>query len=584
MTFGLLSAAQMAIVVALTGAAVLAIFFLKVRHPLVIVPSLVLWQRVLDEHRRDSLIERLRRVISLLIALAIAWLLALAAGEPRPAGGSGGRLALVIDNGPSMNAEVPGGETRLERARDAARALVDRAGGDARFQVADTTGAVRTPPDLDRRQALEAIERIRPGFGPPRTPAAAGGYEPVYFTDGARLDPPAEARVVSLAGPAPNVGITAFEIRSTPSRPAEHTAYLSVVNFDTVTRDVDLTIGAPGRPRVRRSMPLAAGAALRQTLPMHELDPGVVEARITSAEDRVPLDDVAFGWLPGRQVSRVVLVTTGQPALASVLEADPRVSLQVVAPGAYRASLEADILVFDRVTPDAAPRQPALLFGPTAAGWLPLGPQTRTLPSLVVSDADHPLMASVTLDDLHVTRTAVLTAPGAAMLAGDAGQAVLAAGRTAAPWVAVGFALDDSNFAAQASFPIFVANALTWFRGEADPLTVPPGLVHVPGTGHTVVDLDGREMPVRALMDSTTFTAEGPGVYFATARGVRRPIVVTLAETDWTAAVSVRDGVSPAPAAELPATSSRPWWTLLAMTALVLLAAEWWTWQRRITV
>lgn len=584
MTFGLLSAVQVALLAGAAGAAVLAIFFLKVRHPLVVVPSLVLWQRVLDEHRRDSLIERLRRLISLLIALAIAWLLALAIGEPRPDGARGGRIALVIDNSLTMNAATPEGDTRLARAIDAARAMVSQAGGEARFQVADTTGAVRTPPDLDRPQALAAIARIRPGFGYPRSPSTATGYELVYFTDDARRTPPASARVVSLAGPAPNVGITAFEIRATPSRPSEHSAYLSVVNFSAEARDVDITLGAPGEPRVQRTVPLAGGAALRQILPVDELDPGEVEARIASDGDRFPLDDAAFGWLPGRRIWRVALVTPGHPALAAVLAADARVALQIVAPDDYRPSLDADILIFDRVTPDAAPRQPALLFGPTGSDWLPLASDTRTLPALAATDADHPVMAAVALDDLHVTRTAILTATEATVLAADGEAAVIAAGRSAAPWVAVGFALDDTNFTTQPAFPIFIANALTWFRGETEAVAARPGLVQVAGTGVTVVGPDGREVQTRGTLGSTTFYADRPGVFLATARGARIPIVVNLAEDGWTSALTAQGTTSDPRATEPPVPSSAPWWTWLAAGGLLLLLLEWWTWQRRITV
>ncbi|MDP1568922.1 MAG: VWA domain-containing protein [Vicinamibacterales bacterium] len=580
MTFGLLSAGQMALVAALAGAAVVAIFFLKVRHPLVVVPSLVLWQRVLDEHRRDSLIERLRRLLSLLLALAIAWLLAVAAAEPRPDGASGGRLALIVDNGPTMHA-LTGGGTRLDRAKAAARTLITQAGGDARFQVVDTSGAVRTPPDLDRQQAVDAVDRIRPGAGDRRTPATAEGYAPVIFTDAPQEGLPEGARVVSLFERVSNVGITAFEVRATPARPSEHTAYLSIVNFDAEAREVAITIGAPGRTRVQRTVPLAAGAAFRQVLPMNELDPGVVEARISTAGDRFPADDVAFGWLPDPRPWRVALITTGQPALAAVIGSDPGVVLEIVAPDDYRPAIDADLLVFDRFVPETAPETPALLIGPAPSAWLPLAEATRTLPTVVASGTEHPLMAAVALDDLHVTRTAVIAAEGAVPLAADAGHTVIAAGSAAAPWVAIGFALDDSNFATQPAFPIFIANTLAWFRGEADPIIATPGLIEVPRAGAMITTLDGQRVPSTSALGASRFTADGPGVFFATARGVRVPVLVNLAQAGWTPAAP--DGAADAGAGELPATS-RPWWTLMAMAVLLLLAVEWFTWQRRITV
>ena len=585
MTFGLLSAGQMALAAGLTGAAVLLVFLLKVRHPLVVVPSLVLWQRVLDEHRRDSLIERLRRLLSFLLALAIAWLLVVAAGEPRPDGVSGGRLSIVVDNGLTMNALVSGNETRLERAVDAARAAIEQAGGDARFQVADTSGVVRTPAELDRQEALEAVLRIRPGFGAPRVPAAASGYELVLFTDGVDVEPPEGARIVSFAGPVPNVGITAFEVRTTPGLALEHTAYLSIVNFDRVPRSVEIAIGAPGQPGVQRTVPLAAGASFRQILPVDELPSGAIEARVTSEGDRFPLDDRAYAWLPTRRALRVALVTPGQPALAAVLASDPRVNLEMVDPADVRAAMDADLIVFDRVTPEDAPRQPSLLVGPTATAWFPLGSESRTLPSLTMTDTAHPLMSAVTFDDVHVTRSAVLAAPDAVPLASDATHALVAAGAATAPWVALGFSLDDSNFATQPAFPIFIANVLTWLRGEAEPILARTGLVEVPWPGASVTDLGGRAVPSWSLLGSTRFTATGPGVFYAASRGLRVPVVVNLPDRQWAPPdMAGKDGVGAAPGEGLPDGSSRPWWMVMAMAALLLLLLEWWTWQRRITV
>lgn len=579
MTFGLLTAGQMALLATLTAAAVVAIFFLKVRHPLVVVPSLLLWQNVLDDRRRESLLERLRRLISLLLALAIALALAFASGEPRTGGADGGQLALVIDNTLTMQALTPEGETRLARARDAARALVDRAGGDARFQISDTTGVVRTPAGLDRQEARDAIDRIVPGAGPARMPPATDGYERVLFTDGIGVDPPEGVRLVSLAGRAPNVGIAAFEIRATPARPLEQTALVSIVNFNQAPREVRLSIGAPGRPRAERTLPLAAGASFRELLPVTELDAGIVEVRIASEGDRYPLDDVAYGWLPDRRVWRVALVSTGEPALEAALGADPRVALDVVTPDAYRRGIDADILVFDRFAPDAPPARPSLVFAPTSTAWLPMAAESRTLPAVNVTAPAHPLLESVDLTDLHVEQSAVIAASGATALAADDGHAIVATGRADAPWVAVGFALDQSNFTTQPAFPIFLANVLASFRGEGAPIAARPGLVEVPWEGAAIADASGAAVPAVSALGVTRFAAPAPGVYLASGAAGRAPIVVNATAGLNPDAAGVTDET-----VDLPATGGAPWWTVLAVLALALAALEWWTWQRRITV
>ncbi len=108
---------QVWVVAALAAGTVTWLFFLRLRHPRRAVPSLMLWQRALEQERPRSVVERLRRLISLLIILAVAWLLALAPGRPasgtaghRPWRLDPGHLALVVESLPrraSIRAPAP---------------------------------------------------------------------------------------------------------------------------------------------------------------------------------------------------------------------------------------------------------------------------------------------------------------------------------------------------------------------------------------------------------------------------------------------------------------------------------------------
>ncbi len=63
---------QASLLSGLTAAIVIWLFFLKQRHPRFVVGSLILWKRVLENQQTESWIERLRRLISLLIAQVIS--------------------------------------------------------------------------------------------------------------------------------------------------------------------------------------------------------------------------------------------------------------------------------------------------------------------------------------------------------------------------------------------------------------------------------------------------------------------------------------------------------------------------------
>ena len=68
----------------LAAAAALAVrlFLVKLRPPRMLMPSLLLWRRVLDDAREQTLWERIRRAVSLVVTVLIALALALAAVRP----------------------------------------------------------------------------------------------------------------------------------------------------------------------------------------------------------------------------------------------------------------------------------------------------------------------------------------------------------------------------------------------------------------------------------------------------------------------------------------------------------------------
>ena len=90
----------------------------------------MLWQRVLDERVAHSLWERLRRIISILLAVTIALLIALSVARPELEWltGKTQHIVIVLDTSPSMNARTADGSTRWQHAIEKARTLVDSGG------------------------------------------------------------------------------------------------------------------------------------------------------------------------------------------------------------------------------------------------------------------------------------------------------------------------------------------------------------------------------------------------------------------------------------------------------------------------
>ena len=157
---------------------VVAMYLLKLRRDEAVVPSTLLWQRLVADVEANAPWQRLRRSLLLLLQLLLVLILVLLAARPfveRPAG-LAGDLVLVIDTSASMQATdvTP---NRLEAAKSAAiDALKDLpAGGKVSVIAAGRTAKVIANGTGDIGRVKQAIASITPTVGhrqPVRRPAA----------------------------------------------------------------------------------------------------------------------------------------------------------------------------------------------------------------------------------------------------------------------------------------------------------------------------------------------------------------------------------------------------------------------------
>src|SRR3989442_14969895 len=175
MTFLALSSFQAALLALSVASAVIALHFLKLYPHRVLVSSVVLWQRVLGEKFSRSLWERLQRIISILLAVTIALLIALSVGRPQIGAGNGKmrRAAIVLDTIPTMKARTADGKTRWKHAAEKARTLLAESPS-AEFRIVDTSGQTAFPFTPHRAEALEWSVRLSPANVKPRFPSLSG--------------------------------------------------------------------------------------------------------------------------------------------------------------------------------------------------------------------------------------------------------------------------------------------------------------------------------------------------------------------------------------------------------------------------
>jgi hypothetical protein len=482
------------------------------------------------------------------------------------------------------------GGTRWDRARQAAIEMIQASAPSALIRVADTSGLVDSGFTSDRLQLLSLIEKMKPRFATGRFPEIddPDTTEVRFISDGvSQLDPPSRTVRFPVFEPAENTGITAFEVRSMPSSPLAYEAYLEVFNFGKQSQTVDITISGAGRQRITRQVPLRAGQEFNEPFDLTLFEGGPIRATVHARGDSLAIDDTAYAYLPVKRKTRTLLVTPGNPPLETLLRLHSLVELVVVKPGTYVSDADYDVCIFDHFAPIDPPSRPALILGnfPNVA-WLPNSTATVQTPKFASWNDAHPVMRSVSLHDVAVQRARRIDAAKFTVLAETEGKnpLIVASAPSQRPrWVLLAFGLEVSDLPLQRAFPLFIDNTLAWFSREPLALRREPGLVAVDITEARIKALDGDEIASHSQVGGTVFEADRPGLYLATNEDTRQYVAVNVSNRLFS---NVNGGGAASESASAPI---RVWfqqelWFYMLLVAAVLLAVEWFTYHRRITL
>ena len=148
----------------------------------------------------------------------------------------------------------------------------------------------------------------------------------------------------------------------------------------------------------------------------------------------------------------------------------------------------------------------------------------------------------------------------------------------------LGFAVTDSNLAFAPAFPVIVGNALEWLARPAFEFTSQSGPMTLPASVTRVVAPDGTVVPLLKAGELQIVNLRRPGLYRVETGGARGVVAVNVGDplTSNLSRTSLAGGERPVQAAGV--VSGQPWWMYGVLLAFALVAVEWWTWQRRITV
>lgn len=690
-----LSPAQWAVLAAVPPA-ILALYFLKLRRMPIEVPSTYLWKKSIEDLRVNSLWQRLRKSLLLLLQLLVVALAILALLRPGWQGTelTGGRLIFLVDNSASMSTEdasvdpsaTDGNRSRLSVAKEKVAGLIDQMERDMTAMIVSYAGEPRVVQQFtdNTRLLRERLATIEPTAGPTDLAGAlelAGGLAnpaQVSVQEGApEVDvAPAEPATLfilsdgrfrdvedfALGNLDPiyvplgstktrNLAITALETRRSEASLGRLQAFVQAANYGDEPLDAVVEVRREGRLVDAQRLTLPAGKTAGITLAIGDAPtagPETLEAKLTAdsltaAGDRLAVDDVAYAAINDARSSRVLLVTSGNVAVEQALATgrvdrlgeitiEPPAFLESDAYKQKAAAAAYDLVIYDRIVPEAAPRSNTAYIGvlPPGDSWRPnpsrppppASSLSTTVPQIIDWNRSHPLLAHVELGNFDIVETLILTPPPGAATLIDAAEGAIAAvaSRDGYEEVVLGFPIlieidgtlqRNTDWINRHSFPTFWLNVLEYFvaRQSIGERSLSPGsAVELRPLSPTVETLtvttpSGREEALRRRGEQPFVfrLTDEVGAYRVTEAGresrrfavnlfdpsesdVRLRTDETPEDASQAQIASVKIGNIDVTAAAGAAPARKELWRFLLLAALGLLVLEWYVYHRRVYV
>jgi hypothetical protein len=610
------------------GALTVLLYVLKLRRRPVAVPFARIWQSVLGDKEATTLFSQLRRILSLLLQLALVALLVFALGDPRSSGGSSKarHIVVLVDASASMKA-TDVAPSRFEVARLEAQKLVRGLGAADRMLIAALDGRVTplssmtqdtaeleaaigmleatdTRADL-RHGVLFALDSLR-GLSEP---------EIVLVSDGAFAEPEALAGIergavtisyVPVGRAGQNVAITAFSVRRYPLDKSRYEVMLEVTSTMSERVDVELSLYGDGDVVDVTRLSLAKEERLSRFYQDLGGASRTLEARIRTlnAPDYLPADDRAYALMPERRRARVLVVTSGNTYLEAALLLDEYLDVTELTPESYPPPKETayDVTIFDGVAPmRAAHTGAALYLSPPAEGSpVKLGRRIESF-GFDTWERKDPLLRWMAMGDIQALHGhALVPGKGDRVVGASELGPILVAGRgEAGPYVVLGFDPRQSDLVLRVAWPLFVLNSINAFveentgylssyrTGEVWRVPAPSG-----ARSATVKAPDGSVRPV-VIEDGRAVLSGTMAGFYELVASVEGEVVPHAFAANLVDPKESR--IEPAQKLELGGEAAgeptgfvggvrREFWMYLLLAVISVSLIEWFTYHRRVTV
>lgn len=617
---------------ALAGAIVVVFYILKLRRRPVAVPFSKIWNRILKDKEATSLFSQLKRLLSLLLQLALLTMMLLALGDPRTAVNlvESRNIVVLVDASASMKA-TDVAPSRIDQAKERVRGMARGLSGSDRMLIAQMDAAVTPMSTMtgeiaeleagvaaikasdasadfarglrfaaDTLRGLSAPEIIVVSDGALSEPADAAG--PVHLGD-------IKLSFLPLGERAKNAAITGFSVRRYPLDKSRYEVMLEVTNTSDEAMEAELTLLGDGQITDLTRLRLGPHEKLPRFYPNLSGASKTLEAKLALVGDQhddLPADDHAYALLPERRRARIQVVTSGNMFLEAALLLDEYLDVTTVDPAKYPANGKFDVTIFDGVTPNVAQGSGSLLY---------LNPQGANVPfevgKEVKSDKDNqlgfdeldaksPLLRYTALSDVNIGRAHPLKGEkeDKVVAASYKGPLLLQGRRGGVKFVALGFDIRESDFPLRIAWPLFLLNTINDFVEEDTSYisSFRTGTVwSIPASSAadtaTLELPDGTKRTVPVKDGRAVFLGQQAGFYklsTGTAAEETSMFAANLSDPTESAIAPVKelkvDGKTAGEVGEFKVGVRREIWIYLLAAVLLITAVEWLTYHRRVTV
>jgi len=429
------------LLLALVPVGIIVLYFLKLKREPVEVPSTYLWSKTIEDLHVNSLLQRLRRSLLLLLQLLAVFIALIALLRPGYRGESTGqdRTVFLIDNSASMQT-VDRNETlsRFEKAKllilEKIEAMTD---SDSAMLISfndrsETVQAFTT----DRARLRDSLERVTitnhstdilgalkaaDGLANPRRSSEIADVNDVQVADAkpadlliysdGRFQTVTEFNLGNLkaeyiamgSSDVENLAITAFSTERNVERPTEVQAFATIENFGTSSVSTTATLTMNGQFLDAEAVQLDAGEQTGLSFVIETEDAATLNLALDH-EDDLEIDNVAYtGLSPLRNVS-ILVITRGNTPLKVGLETENTAKicnasffspsyLQTEDYKKRAADGTDDLIIYDTCSPDEMPATNTFFIGalpPSTSVTSPGNSEASNASQTTTSDPTQP--------------------------------------------------------------------------------------------------------------------------------------------------------------------------------------------------